>query len=206
VQISTEVDTRSVQVQDGFLRCISNRPCTVVGEKRASSPESAKGPILNARNLVNVRQRVGQISQWAGPASDSAVAAANAIEVVMNTLLPSNTTLLKKFSWPLEVQTGYDSTDSGVINPSSTFPKDQRIFLQVEVEVVQMINKKFWQADVDQIEAILSLWLRHAHGSEEAIPKKERDSGKPETNWLRHKPQNRACYSWAPTIVCSAGT
>jgi len=185
VQICPAADTRPAQVQGGLL-----------GHTLA---ETIEEPILRAKELVSVRQRVGQLSRWTGPASETAVAAANAIEVVMNTLFPPQTTLLKELHWPLDIQVGCccykggKGTDSCTLNPH---PKNEQIILQVEVAKVD--RKEFWQADVEQIEALLSLWLCHAHGPEEVMRKTERNGGKAETKWLRNKPRKLSMLFLGP--------
>ncbi|KAI5850717.1 hypothetical protein BZA05DRAFT_61625 [Tricharina praecox] len=69
-------------------------------------------------------------------------------------------------------------------------PNDQEIYLRAKVE--QKNHKKLWQADVDRIEALLSLWLRRVQGSEEREQQLARDIKIPETNWLRHKSRKQS--------------
>ena len=189
------------------------------GSKLGDAQTAPERSIRSAKELVDIRQRVGQLSQWTGPASDNAVALGNAIEVVLNTLLPPNVrsagTETEEFTWVLDVQTGCGGVqaarnggsvgqeagdgngggqDAGGGNGGDD-TNDQKIVLRA---VVKGGNKKSWQADVDQIEALLSLWLRHAHCSE-AAPKS--DSDMPKKNWLRDKPRKQGMLFLGPDTL-----
>jgi len=137
-----------------------------------------------AQELVDIRQHVGQLCQWIGPASDAAISAANAVEAVLNTLFPPESEQMQKFDWYLDV-----NFCPGDMSPGrSVYSGYQRLFLTARVD--KRGNRKYWQTDVGKIEALLSLWLRHAHSS--AGGKKtdrKRDNRNP--NWLRNKPRKQ---------------
>ena len=107
--------------------------------------------------VVEIRQRLGRLSKWTGPATELAVAVATAVEVVMNTpwLSASPQT---SFTWSL----GCDWSARG----------DDHQQQYREASMTVKYQQGQWKADATQIEAVLSLWLFHVREVEEARKKK----------------------------------
>ncbi|KAI9770168.1 MAG: hypothetical protein M1839_003270 [Geoglossum umbratile] len=89
-----------------------------------------------AQRAVKVRQRIGLLTGWAGPASGEAISVAIAIETVMNTFLDRGL----RFTWSVEVKVG---------------GKSEKIDFTVSRE------EEGWHAEESEIEAALSLWIFH---------------------------------------------
>ncbi|KAI5816232.1 hypothetical protein BZA77DRAFT_65879 [Pyronema omphalodes] len=107
-------------------------------------------PVLpDARSFIHIRQRLGLLTQWSNPASDAAVSVADSMELVLNTLLPSNA---EPFKWGISV-----SVDGNPQRVVMTVKRDAGIF----------------RVGLAEIEALLSLWLQHAHLREQRDKEKE---------------------------------
>ncbi|KAI5815819.1 hypothetical protein BZA77DRAFT_73218 [Pyronema omphalodes] len=91
----------------------------------------------NAKEVILLRQRLGSLTQWTNPASGAAVSVTKSMNLVLNTLLQKNT---KDFTWGIDVF--FDN-------------KRQRVDLTAKKE-----GERFCIASAE-IEALLSLWLRH---------------------------------------------
>ena len=120
-----------------------------------------------AQNVVQVRQRLGQLRQWKGPASEMAASVAFAIEVVMNTLFsPSR---FQTFTWKLNVRCGGSNSES---------------VQQVRLRARKSENN-VWEADATWIDAVLSLWIYHVRQAESS--RRLSGSGKrSKPDWMRH--------------------
>jgi hypothetical protein len=119
-------------------------------------------PPEKGQRAMKIRQRLGQLTRWAGPASKEAITVANAIEVVMKRLPFSESQ--EKFIWSLNVNVGERE-------PS-------KIELTVEKDTGNTNPKsRGWKADAMEIEAALSLWSYHFRnqydGSKIPQPKSE---------------------------------
>jgi len=100
-----------------------------------------RNPNPNNPTVVKMRQRLGQLSKWTGPASEPAISVATAVEIVMDTLFPTAEEL-KTFSWSLKCLNG-------------------------EATMTIHYTNGQWKADATQIESILSLWIFHVRKAEE---------------------------------------
>ncbi|KAH0553022.1 hypothetical protein GP486_006781 [Trichoglossum hirsutum] len=115
------------------------------------SKQSRTQPLGKGQEAMKIRQRLGELTGWAGPASEEAISVANAIEMVMNKLFSSEpqTTLI----WSLKV--GFDG--------SKDQSGEQIEFSRIEFTVTKSDSqsKYPWKADATEIEAALSLWGYH---------------------------------------------
>ncbi|KAF8535428.1 hypothetical protein BDD12DRAFT_892990 [Trichophaea hybrida] len=141
----------------------SNIAC--VGSWEPGSPESHSGShseldAHKAQYALNIRQRLGQLTNWAGPASTLSIAVADSIEIVLNTLFDH--TDHSAFTWSLKVKIGDIDDNHGKIH----FKVDK--------------NNGMWEMDATHIEAALSLWLSRIHETQDKSMKEE--SG---NDWLR---------------------
>lgn len=107
--------------------------------------------------VVEIRQRLGRLSKWTGPATELAVAVATAVEVVMNTPKLLSEPPQESFTWSL----GCDWSREG--------DNDQQQYREASMTV--KFQQGQWKADATQIEAVLSLWLFHVREVEEARKK-----------------------------------
>jgi len=122
---------------------------------------------------VRIRQRLGELTKWVGPASKPAISVASAIAIVMNTLVDN--TEHTEFCWFLKVAVnGSDHEDN-----SASSKVDPRI--EFKVKRPNAAKQGGWTADATEIEAALSLWIYH-------IRKRERDQsvrGEKDGDWLQ---------------------
>jgi hypothetical protein len=118
----------------------------------SKSAEAAGRPrqisdIPPAEKVVRVRRRLGQLTNWANPASELAISIAKSVEIVMNQFLGDSK--MNCFTWELDVKIapkqGHDSEIRW------TYPK--LLFTALKD------RKKGWKTDSTYIEAVLSLWI-----------------------------------------------
>ena len=116
-------------------------------------------PITSAQLALNVRQRLGQLTNWAGQASLLSIAVADSIEILMNHpgLFPGK---LQSLTWFLAVKTDGGTDD--------------------KIQFTAKRNPDKWHIDATYIEAALSLWLLHIRETETA-----KDGNTPKGDWLR---------------------
>ncbi|KAF8241183.1 hypothetical protein K440DRAFT_638066, partial [Wilcoxina mikolae CBS 423.85] len=136
-----------------------------VGSWEPGNPELHLGSLSEldaekAQYALNIRQRLGQLTNWAGPASTLSIAVADSIEIVLNTLFDH--TDHSAFTWSLKVQIGDIDDNHGKIH----FKVDK--------------NNGMWEMDATHIEAALSLWLFHIHETQDKSKKEESRN-----DWLR---------------------
>ncbi|KAF8536309.1 hypothetical protein BDD12DRAFT_291003 [Trichophaea hybrida] len=112
-----------------------------------------------AQYALNIRQRLGQLTNWDGPASRLSIAVADSIEIVLNTLFDH--TNHSAFTWSLKVRIGD-------IDGKIRFKVDKNIGIN-----------GMWEMDATHIEAALSLWLFHIHEKDESKKEESRN------DWLR---------------------
>ncbi|KAH0541543.1 hypothetical protein FGG08_004018, partial [Glutinoglossum americanum] len=140
---------------------------TQTGGKGTQTTE--EGQEGQAQNAVKIRQRLGQLTKWVGVASDQAIAVANAIEVIMNKLLPSvefeGRAVQQTFIWRLGVSYG---------------TRQEIGFTVTQVTRGQI---KLWRVDATEIEAALSLWNYHFWRKYYDLKTRQQDSG--QYDWLR---------------------
>jgi hypothetical protein len=105
-----------------------------------SEPYSELNPRV-AQYALNIRRHLGQLTNWAGPASTLSIVIADSIETVMNTLFDDTEHTI--FTWSLKVKMG-DTADN---HSNIHFTVDK--------------NKGMSEIDAIYIQAALSLWLFH---------------------------------------------
>jgi hypothetical protein len=115
------------------------------------SKQDRTQPLGKGQKAMKIRQRLGELTGWAGPASEEAISVANAIEVVMNKLLSSEPQ--ETLIWSLNVIIDGSKDDSGELNEP---PK-----IEFTVTKSDPQSKHQWKADATEIEAALSLWSYH---------------------------------------------
>jgi ankyrin repeat protein len=132
-----------------------------------STPKAHCG---NIQQVLEQRISLGTITKWPGPAAESATTVAAAIEIVLNAVFPPNGAT--DFTWRMRF------SDAKTIDFS-----------------VKHTNGK-WEANVERIEAILSLWLFAVHEEEEDRKRKlatvdrkqgSREQAAEDTTWLRNE-------------------
>jgi ankyrin repeat protein len=113
--------------------------------------------------VVQIRQRLGLLSKWTGPASERAISVAIAIESVMKILFPS--AVKHTFTWSL----------GGIF-------KDITLTIRAR-------QKGQWEVDTTALEAVLSLWMFHVLKKQEENASSSEKAGfkstKRHRDWLR---------------------
>ena len=146
-----------------------------VGSWGPRSSESDSGSHAErAQNALKIRQRLGQLTNWAGPASTLSIAVADSIEIVLNTLFKETDN--SEFTWSLKVKIGGTDDNHGKIH----FTVKKR--------------DGTWETDATYIEAALSLWLFHIRQTEKKSKTgdKTEDMSNTGDDWLRrHKSLER---------------
>ncbi|TGZ80757.1 hypothetical protein EX30DRAFT_50565 [Ascodesmis nigricans] len=108
--------------------------------KDANSQGLSSGSELNlAQRALDIRKRLGDLTNWTGPTFMLAVAVARSVEAVMNSGVVR--VGVGNFTWPLDIQ----------VNP------DTRLGVQLSVEY----REGRWEMVSSQVDAALSLWLYH---------------------------------------------
>jgi ankyrin repeat protein len=123
-------------------------------------------PTSVGQKAVRIRQRLGHLTKWVGPASQSAIAVAGAIENAMDALLGDSHSSqnFPNFTWSVKVQTG---------------PAGEEEWINFTVRN----ENGHWKADATEIEAALSLWLYHVQETERL--KAGEGNVQETTDWLR---------------------
>jgi hypothetical protein len=128
---------------------------TPEGEVKDPSPGSAEAALTStetpashyAERVVGIRRRLGQLTNWASPASELAISIAKSVEIVMNKFFGDSEMTL--FTWSLEVRIApKKGKNSGISWIPSTLSFTTR-----------KDPKKGWKTDSTYIESVLSLWL-----------------------------------------------
>ncbi|KAI5851794.1 hypothetical protein BZA05DRAFT_473941 [Tricharina praecox] len=154
--------------QDSIVPAINSE------EKREQlgSPNNHK----DAQQALRVRQRLGQLTRWEGPATQMSVAMARSIAVVLDTLFSGeDVNETESFYWFLNVQ---------------LHDRDVKKIERIKFRAYKNPGEN-WKADATEIEAALSLWLFHIREIQ-AISRHDRTeeedalkgSGK-ENDWLQ---------------------
>lgn len=129
----------------------------------SNGPEPSTKEVINtAQSVMEVRKRLGSLTEWPGPASEKATSVASAIEIVMNTLFLSTE---EELFWSM--------------NTSSNEP--------VQFKLRREGGK--WEADVAEIDAALSLWLFSVSEEEQKVTSKYQVQN--DSTWLRNKTASR---------------
>jgi ankyrin repeat protein len=121
--------------------------------------------MTDAQTVMRVRERLGDLCDWAGPTSDVAVSVANSVEEVMNTLFADRS---GDFVWNLKAVTGSSP-------------------LEESIQFTVRKSEKRWVAKAAEIDAALSLWLFTLRKQED-IEQQRQNNGdqKDEGDRLRH--------------------
>jgi len=125
--------------------------------------------VSEAHQVMAVRERIGQLSNWTGTLSSHAISVANSIEVVMNTLFPRRKNEEdEKLFW--------------FVRGTARGDREGMIYLSVK----RRENGR-WTASATEIEAVLSLWLYAIHEFEEQAQADKSDMSVKEEaqDWLR---------------------
>ena len=126
-------------------------------------PEPESQPGLSnkqAANALNIRRRLGQLTNWTGKASLASISVVSSIEAVMNTLFNDKR---GGFTWSLGVEVD---------------EKAAEISLRIE----KPSSEQGWKIDATSIEAALSLWVYDIRSIESS--KKSTKKGAV-NDWLR---------------------
>jgi len=153
-----------------------------------------------AMSLIKTREHLGRLSKWKGPASEPAVAAANAIEVAMNTFFTEEDanslrelTRLEDggftFSWIMDV-------DVQLGGPTGDGHDGQ-----VSLSVTKKNGSNKWHVIAEEIEALLSLWLQHISIEEAKENDRSHSAGETDDDWLRQKQQQKNMRFLGPDTV-----
>jgi hypothetical protein len=109
-----------------------------------------------SQKAVRIRQRLGELTRWVGPASKPAISVASAIATVMNTLVDDKD--YDEFCWFLKVAV----KESDHENNSTDSKTDSKIKFKVKRQkAATQCGWTAWTADATEIEAALSLWIYH---------------------------------------------
>ena len=151
----SEPPTWEILTDDNNIACVGS------WGPRGPEPHSGSQSELDAKAqyALNIRRRLGQLTNWAGPVSTLSIAVAESIETVLNTLFKE--TDHSAFTWSLGVKVG--ANENGKIH----FKAGKK-------------NNGTWEMDATHIEAALSLWLFHIHEAGGADGNKESAD-----DWLR---------------------
>ncbi|KAG5654842.1 hypothetical protein KAF25_009219 [Fusarium avenaceum] len=142
--IMNEADTPEDSLYTWCQQSNTDTPRTRTRSRGVRTPPtgSSMGRINNiAQNILSLRTKLAQLSDWRGPASTEATQLAEAIEVTMDSLFLKEGPFL--FSWTIKVKV---SDDKGL---DKVFP--------VVLELRR--NEGHWKCRVDELDSILSLWL-----------------------------------------------
>jgi len=124
----------------------------------------------NGQKAVRVRQRLGHLMKWIGPASKPAISVAGAIAAVMNTLLPADGLDSAVFYWILAVEVGPEL----VVRVTTTRPsEDGKTKSRIKFKV-KYTKRGGWTANTTEIEAALSLWIYHIRERERERKRSQR--------------------------------
>jgi len=122
------------------------RNATVTGKGQTAGGQPDWDTKVQQRVLRH-RQRLGQLTNWVGPASKPAISVADAIEAIMNTLIPRTGA---EFSWYLQVEMEMEMSKS----QNETESRNGTIKF-----TVRNMEQDGWAIDSTEIEAALSLWI-----------------------------------------------
>ncbi|TGZ84455.1 hypothetical protein EX30DRAFT_375886 [Ascodesmis nigricans] len=104
----------------------------------------------DAQLMFEVRRKLGELTGWNGPATDTAQAVTRSIDVVMNALVP----LGPNFTWDLRIGTSVQQ-ESAIADSSSQSPRVTRMSHRSQPITLRINNDgKRWKADEGDIETI----------------------------------------------------
>ena len=105
-----------------------------------------------AKRVVGIRRRLGQLTNWASPASELAISIAKSVEIVMNQFFKDGKEGI--FTWSVEVQIAPKRKKSKPNGNSEISWISSKLSFTAEKD-----SEKIWKTDSTHIEAVLSLWL-----------------------------------------------
>lgn len=123
-------DTEELEDHNGLKETNGEGP----NSKQPTDTPNGIQPREDAQRIVNIRRRLGELTEWRGPASEAATALARSIGVVKEMLVQDGTT-----DWYLNA--GFKSEATSEVQMQDILLSDSQ----------------------DKIEAALSLWLYHIH-------------------------------------------
>ncbi|KAK2759885.1 hypothetical protein FQN54_002619 [Arachnomyces sp. PD_36] len=135
------------------------------GEFNRKCEDGASDGEYLAQRVMKVREHLGQLCRWTGPASELAVSVAKSIEDTMNIRFPGED--CSTFTWSLKVKIKANTGQEQSVH--FTVRRDERL----------------WVANATELEAALSLWLFATHEEEER--QKIKEESKPNKDWLRRE-------------------
>lgn len=149
-------------------KCWNWSVVTGVGRDKFASVATSQldsGP----NDVVRIRKRLGELSNWAGPVSRFAISASKSIEAVMNTIFTQKEyPKLKILTWSVYGHRG--GSKLGKINLNVRRGEDKR-----------------WVACAAEVEAVLSLWLYSTKENNKiTTPNLTLSDGDTGVDWLRH--------------------
>jgi hypothetical protein len=136
-----------------------------------------------SQKAVRIRQRLGELTKWVGPASKPAICVASAIATVMNTLVDDKD--YDEFCWFLKVAV----KESDHENNSTDSKTDSKIKFKVKRQ--NAAKQGGWTADTTEIEAALSLWIYHIRECERFRQQNQEEDQQPtaagtkDSDWLQ---------------------
>ncbi|EKJ68570.1 hypothetical protein FPSE_11252 [Fusarium pseudograminearum CS3096] len=174
-----EMETNETEIVKGSASSAEQRESVTPSFLEISTLESPQG-------VLDLRRHLGELSKWKGSAFKEALAVAKAVEKTMNFIMPSfdRKQSVNEFVWSIKVN--YNRRLDGNINDDTA-------------EYVRMVVKyspnNGWTAPVDEIAAVLSLWLysmREVHDPDPNHTSYDFPSGN--DRWIRGSPaQQQRC-------------
>ena len=153
----------------------------LIGEKGVSSNSiDTKTPRYfeeaSSQQLLRVRKRLGDLSNWISNASSSALALARSVEHFLNSFFGENPAgrRFDRLEWLVEAAKPVSTTSGEAIDTFTISAKRSQS------------DPKQWEVDLGKIEAVLSLWMATVeaqHADESELPK---TAGRhPKHDWRR---------------------
>lgn len=133
-----------------------------------NSEQAEHRPKNHAQKALMIRQRLGQLTNWSGKISTTAVAVANTIEAIANTFFQTHEQQKENFVWFLNTSIGYRC-------------RGTRKIRQIKLHV-RCVDGGVWRADATEIEALLSLWVFCIENPNARYKRARKEAGK---DWLR---------------------
>jgi hypothetical protein len=145
-----QVEESQPEVEKGALANVEPEPEGGRMKGSSNSAEAAGRPrqtsdIPPAEMVVGVRRRLGQLTNWASPASELAISIAKSVEIVMNRFFGDSK--MNCFTWELDVK----------IAPKQGHDLEIRWTPLKLSFTAQKDRNKGWKTDSTHIEAVLSL-------------------------------------------------
>lgn len=131
-------------------------------------PQPSSILLSSCHQTMKLRERIGQLSKWAGPVTEGAISLSSAIEVVMNSLFKTEVSKFESImTWTMQGLHTHGNTDD-----------DGQIYFSIERQ------RGVWKCSATEIEAFLSLWMFSIH-SQRLEREQIADSQDTDRDWLR---------------------